>query len=325
MEVSSPSETEAFARVFGEIHANVEGFIRGKSDVVRMALVCFMAEGHLLIDDVPGVGKTSLARAIAASIDGSMKRIQFTPDLLPSDVTGTMIYHQGRQEFEFHPGGVFANIVIADEINRASPKTQSALLEVMEEGHVTIDSRAYDVGSPFMVIATQNPVEFDGTYHLPEAQIDRFMMKISIGYPDHAAEVEVLANRALQITPEDLAAVVPISDVERMIDIVRRTYVAPALLDYCTSVVAQTRRMDDKLRLGVSPRGSLSLVLAGRAFAASCGRNYVTADDVKLVAPYVLPHRMLLTPEAQLTEETPERLLAGVLASVPVPQSRAEA
>jgi MoxR-like ATPase len=310
-----------FAERYEDLVRNVGSFIRGKTSVIRTALVCMVAEGHLLIDDVPGVGKTSLAKAITQSIDGTMRRIQFTPDLLPSDVTGVQIYNAAKREFEFHPGGVFANIVLGDEINRASPKTQSALLEVMEERQVTIDSVPYAVPRPFIVIATQNPVEQGGTYDLPEAQIDRFMMRISIGYPAHEAEVEVLANRTRGQRPEQLRPVMTAADMLKMIELAHQIHLAPALKSYIVTITAATRRLPE-LRLGVSPRGSLALAVAAQAHAAADGRSFATADDVKALAPQVLWHRMLLRPEAELQGHTPAGLLETITASVPVPQER---
>jgi MoxR-like ATPase len=310
-----------FAERFGALQTNVEGFIRGKAPVIRMALVCMLAEGHLLIDDIPGVGKTSLAKAISNSIDGSMNRIQFTPDLLPSDVTGSQIWHSDRHEFEFRPGPVFANVVVGDEINRASPKTQSALLEVMEERQVTVDGTPYLVPRPFIVVATQNPIEFDGTYNLPEAQIDRFMMRMSIGYPDHEAEVDVIRNRAAGRTVEEVRPVMDTKSVATMIAIARETYVAANLHSYIVTICAATRKVPE-LRLGVSPRGSLALVVASQAFAASQGRHFVTADDIKTVAPYVLAHRMLLTSEAELAGHSGSSLLKQITSAVPVPEER---
>jgi MoxR-like ATPase len=280
-----------------------------------------LAEGHLLIDDVPGVGKTSLAKAISQSIDGAMQRIQFTPDLLPSDVTGTLVYDPGRQEFIFHPGAVFANIVLADEINRASPKTQSALLEVMAERQVTVDSVPYGVARPFCVIATQNPVEHSGTYDLPEAQLDRFMCRTSVGYPDHDSEVEVVVGGAQRRTPEQLQPVMTTADLLKLIAIAGQIHLSAAVLDYIVTITAATRSMPE-LRLGVSPRGSIALAQAAQALAASEGRGYVTADDVKVMAPAVLQHRMLLRPEVELQGRTAQDLLAGLLSTVPVPQQR---
>src|SRR4051794_19699415 len=310
-----------FASRYEMLARNVESFIRGKPDVVRMALVCMLAEGHLLIDDVPGVGKTSLAKAISQSIDGAMRRIQFTPDLLPSDVTGVQVYDSGKREFVFHPGAVFANIVLGDEINRASPKTQSALLEVMAERQVTVDSVPYVVPRPFIVIATQNPVEHGGTYDLPEAQLDRFMMRTSIGYPDHDAEVEVVTNGAQGKTPEQVQSVMTTDEMLEMTRIAGQVYLAPAITSYLVTITAATRNLPE-LRLGVSPRGSLALAQASQAHAISRGRPFVTADDVKTMAPAVLAHRILLRPEAELAGHTADELLATLLASVPVPTQR---
>jgi len=311
-----------FAEQFAKIQQNVEGFIRGKTSAVQLALVGMMAEGHLLLDDIPGVGKTSLAKAIANSISGSMNRVQFTPDLLPSDVTGTQIWNAAEQEFRFHPGPIFAHLVVGDEINRASPKTQSAMLEVMEERQVTVDGTPYLVPRPFLVIATQNPVEFDGTYHLPEAQIDRFMIRMSIGYPEHAAEVQVIRDRHAGSHVDHIKPVVDTKTVQSMITVARETYVAPNLEAYVVTIAAATRRMPE-LRLGVSPRGSLSLIAASQALAASRGREFVIADDIKELAPSVLGHRMLLTPEAELSGSTSESLLKNILSAVPLPEDRA--
>jgi MoxR-like ATPase len=311
-----------FAQRYEELAVNVESFIRGKPDVIRMALVCMLAEGHLLIDDVPGVGKTSLAKAIAQSIDGSMRRIQFTPDLLPSDVTGVQVYDASKREFVFHPGAVFANIVLGDEINRASPKTQSALLEVMAERQVTVDSIPYLVPRPFIVIATQNPVEHGGTYDLPEAQLDRFMMRTSIGYPDHDAECEVVVNGTRGRTPEQLQPVMSTADMQQMAQIASQVYLAPAITSYIVTITAATRNLPE-LRLGVSPRGSLAVAQASQAYAAAQGRSFVTADDVKAMIPYVLGHRAIMRPEAELQGRTNEELLHTILTSVPVPQQRA--
>jgi MoxR-like ATPase len=312
-----------FAERFGALIANVTSFIRGKDAVVRMATLCLMAEGHLLVDDVPGVGKTSLAKALSASVDGRMGRIQFTPDLLPSDVTGVQIFNQGTREFEFREGGVFANIVLADEINRASPKTQSALLEVMQERTVTVDSVPRPVPDPFIVIATQNPIEQSGTYELPEASIDRFTMRMSMGYPSHQAEVEVVQRHVRGERPESLTHVMSTSDLRRMIDHVRTVHLSPSVLSYIVTIIAATRRLPD-LRLGVSPRGSLALAQCAQAHAAADGRTFATPDDVKALAPFVLPHRMLLRPEAELQGRTAQDLLAETLTSVPVPSERAE-
>jgi MoxR-like ATPase len=310
-----------FAQRFNDLARNVESYIRGKPEVVRMCLVCMLAEGHLLIDDVPGVGKTSLAKAIAQSIEGSMRRIQFTPDLLPSDVTGVQVYDAGKREFVFHPGAVFANLVLGDEINRASPKTQSALLEVMAERQVTVDAVPYLVPRPFIVIATQNPVEHGGTYELPEAQLDRFMMRTTIGYPDHDAEVEVVTNGSQGRTPEQLRPVMSTSDMQHMTQIASQVYLAPAITSYLVTIAAATRSLPE-LRLGISPRGSLALAQACQSYAASQARPFVTPDDVKALVPYVLGHRAILRPEAELQGRTNHDLLQTILASVPVPQQR---
>jgi MoxR-like ATPase len=310
-----------FAQHYDALADNVETFIRGKTNAVHLALICMLAEGHLLIDDVPGVGKTSLAKAIASSIDGSMRRIQFTPDLLPSDVTGVQIYNAATRQFEFREGGVFANVVLGDEINRASPKTQSALLEVMEEQQVTIDSYPHAVPRPFIVIATQNPIEHGGTYELPEAQLDRFMMRIALGYPPHDAEVEILHNRTHGQTTEQLRPVMTASDLMRMVEIAHSIHLAPAIHDYIVTISAATRKMRE-LRLGVSPRGSLSLAVAAQAHAASQGRTFVVADDVKGLAPYVLAHRVMVRPETDLRGQSADDIIRSVVASVPVPQER---
>jgi len=312
-----------FARNFDRILENVTNVVKGKESAVRMALTCLFAEGHLLIEDVPGTGKTTMAKAMALSIDGTWQRIQFTPDLLPTDVTGVQIFNRQTNQFDFHPGGVFANIVIADEVNRASPKTQSALLEVMEEHQVTVDSTPYLVPRPFIVIATQNPIEHEGTYNLPEAQIDRFMMRMALGYPDPADEVQIIANDMAGQRIDDVVAVVSAAEVRRMIALTDRIYIAPKLQDYIVQLTTTTRQLPE-LRLGVSPRGTLAVARATRAYAAANGRHYVTADDIKELAPLVLAHRMILTPEAELQGYRQIDLLDGILDSVPVPQERVE-
>jgi MoxR-like ATPase len=283
------------------------------------------AEGHLLLEDVPGVGKTSLARAIASTIDASWHRIQFTPDLLPSDVTGVSIWNQGTREFEFHPGPVFANVVLADEINRASPKTQSALLEVMEERQVTVESASRAVPRPFMVIATQNPVDMDGTYRLPEAQLDRFLLRASVGYPSHAAEIEVLDGQQGGRSPLDqVTPVLSIDDVRLMTRVANEVYVAPAVRSYLVTLVAGTRELPE-VRLGASPRGSLALMRACRARAAADGRDYVVPEDAKALAAAVLAHRMLLQPQAELQGVTTQQLIDAVVEKVPTPQAAGRA
>ena len=317
-------EAEEFGRQFAAIVHNVERIIRGKTEVIRLALCCMLAEGHLLIEDVPGVGKTSLGKALAESIDGTWNRIQFTPDLLPTDVTGVQIFNRQSSQFEFRPGGVFANIVLGDEINRASPKTQSAMLEVMAEYQVTIDSRSYPVPNPFLVIATQNPIEHEGTYNLPEAQIDRFLMRLSIGYPDRTSEMEIVDQAGSKRRPISLSPVVTTREIEHMTGVVERLFVSPAIKQYIVSIVRATRELP-QLRLGVSPRGSVALTRAAQAVAASDGRPFVNADDVKRLIPFVLGHRMILSPEADLAGITIAELLDRVVKSIPVPKRRDDA
>ena len=307
-----------FARGFAAVGRNVRQVIRGKDDVVDLALVCLLCEGHLLVEDVPGTGKTTMARALAASLRASYHRIQFTPDLLPSDVSGVSIFNQKTSEFEFHKGPVFANIVLGDEINRASPKTQSALLEVMEEQRVTIDGEGYGVPRPFMVIATQNPIDMDGTYALPEAQLDRFLMRIAMGYPDEDAEIQVLTGRADHRRPEDLSPVLTVDDVRAMIAATDGVHASPELQRYVVRVVAATRSLPDA-RLGASPRGSIALLRAARVRAASQGRDYATPEDVKALAVPVLAHRVLLSAEAQVRGITQESLIESVLDATSVP------
>ena len=316
-------EAEEFAVNFSAVVENVEQVIRGKTEVIRLALCCMLAEGHLLIEDVPGVGKTSLGKALAESIDGTWNRIQFTPDLLPTDVTGVQIYNRQSNTFEFRPGGIFANIILGDEINRASPKTQSALLEVMAEYQVTVDSHTYPVPSPFLVIATQNPIEHEGTYNLPEAQIDRFLMRISVGYPDRASEMEIVDRSSSRHKTIALQPVVTTEQIDEMSRVCERMYVSPAVKQYIVSIVRATRELP-QLRLGVSPRGSVALARSAQAVAAADGRPYVTADDVKELIPFVLSHRMILAPEAELAGTTTVDLLDRVVTSVPVPKRRDE-
>jgi MoxR-like ATPase len=304
--------------------SNVERVIQGKRDVIQMALACLVADGHLLIEDVPGVGKTMLAKAIARSIDGSWHRIQFTPDLLPSDVTGVSVWNRANNEFEFRTGGIFANIVLADEVNRASPKTQSALLEAMEERQVTVDAVTHDLQRPFMVMATQNPIEYEGTYPLPEAQLDRFLMRIKVGYPDRAAGIDILETHGSSEPVDDLTPVLTSADIVALQEAVMSIYVAPSLKGYIIDVVEATRSERD-LVLGVSPRGALALQRAARAFAASSGRDYVIPDDLKLLAGSVLEHRLILSPEAQLRGASAADVLDSVLGRVPVPSVRAGA
>lgn len=308
---------EWFADAFRTLADNVETVIRGKRQVIELSLVCMSAEGHLLLEDVPGVGKTSLARAISGSISGSWKRIQFTPDLLPSDVTGVSIFNQKDNEFEFKPGAVFANIVVGDEINRASPKTQSALLEVMEERRVTVDGVAHLTPRPFMVIATQNPVEMDGTYKLPEAQLDRFLIRAQIGYPDHTAGVDVLRTHKRGEPIDSLEPVMNLAEMKTMVAVTEEVHVEQSVQAYIVSLTEATRA-DGDTRLGASPRASLGLMRAGCAKAASEGRDFVTPEDIKALAEPVLAHRLLLTPEAELHGRTAQEVIARAVDSVPV-------
>jgi MoxR-like ATPase len=306
---------------FDQLVTNVASVIRGKDPVVKAALTCVLAEGHLLIEDVPGVGKTSLARAMAASISLTWNRIQFTPDLLPTDITGVSVFQQNTSTFEFRPGPVFANLVIGDEINRASPKTQSALLEVMEERTVTTDATVYKVPRPFIVIATQNPIDLEGTYSLPEAQLDRFLMRLSIGYPAPEAEAQVLRSERDQATVVNLNAVITGEELSTMIEFIKRSVeVTPAIENYIVALCVATRSAPD-VRLGASPRGGLALMRAARVAAAVDGRPFVTPDDVKSMAEATLAHRIILKPEADVAGQRPADVVARVLQSVPVPRA----
>ena len=307
-----------FREAFDAVTRNVEQAIQGKDDVIHLALTCLVAEGHLLIEDVPGVGKTSLAKALATSFDCEWHRIQFTPDLLPSDVMGVNVFNRASGKFEFRPGGVFAEIVLADEINRASPRTQAALLEAMEERQVTVDATTYQLPGPFMVIATQNPIEHQGTYPLPDSQLDRFLMRIDMGYPDHAAEVSILETHAETDPLEDLEPVATTKDVEQMIETARRVHVAPAVRAYVVDLAAATRR-HPHVALGMSPRASLALQRAARSRAAAWGRDFVTPDDVKSLARPVLLHRLTLSSEAEMAGVDAAEVLDEILRRVAVP------
>jgi MoxR-like ATPase len=299
----------------------VESVIEGKAEAVRLALTVLLAEGHVLIEDVPGVGKTMLAKALARSTDCSVRRIQFTPDLLPSDITGVSAYNQERREFEFKPGPVFANIVVGDEINRASPKTQSALLECMEERQVTVDGTTYPLAPPFMVIATQNPIEMEGTYPLPEAQRDRFTARISMGYPGAESELAMLDAHGSSSPLEALEPVARAEDMRELIAAVRKVHVADVLKQYVIKLVTATRSTPE-LRLGASPRATLHLLRASRARAALDGRDFVIPDDVQALALPVLAHRLLPSAEALVARQLPEQVLATIVGQVPLPQFR---
>ncbi len=318
------ADLDTLARVSGAVRASVEKVIEGKPEVARLSLVVLLAEGHLLIEDVPGVGKTMLSKALARSIDCTVRRIQFTPDLLPSDVTGVSVFNQDNREFEFRPGGIFANIVVGDEINRASPKTQSALLECMEERQVSVDGTTYYLDQPFMVIATQNPVEMEGTYALPEAQRDRFMARVSMGYPVEAAEIAMLTSHTQRNPLDDLEPVTNAAEIRKLIDIVSQVYVAEAVQRYAVAIATATRRSPE-LMLGASPRATLHLVRAAKAAAAIGGRDYVIPDDVQSLAVQVLAHRMLPTVEAAMSGRTTEQAIKQIVASVPMPESRRSA
>lgn len=320
----SPEQTQWFSQTFAQLVANVERAVVGKHEVVQLAFTCLVAEGHLLLEDFPGTGKTSLARAMADTLQGEQHRIQFTPDLLPSDVTGVTIFDQASQRFEFRRGPVFANVVLADEINRASPKTQSALLEVMEEHQVTVDGVTHKVGRPFIVIATQNPIEQAGTYRLPEAQLDRFLMKSSIGYPDHASAVSILSNPKAGRHGRGLEGIISTEHVVSMIGLAEEVHADESVLEYVATICAETRNTGDVV-LGCSIRAGLGLMRAARVWAAACGRNYVLPDDIKLLAQPVLAHRMVLDPEEEFRGLTNEKVIARILDSVPAPQERASA
>jgi len=308
-------------QVMGRTRAAIETIIEGKSGQIETALIVLLAEGHLLVEDVPGVGKTMLAKALARSIDCTVRRVQFTPDLLPSDITGVSVFNQESREFEFKPGGIFANIVLGDEINRASPKTQSALLEAMAEGQVSADGVTHELSPPFMVIATQNPIEMEGTYPLPEAQRDRFMARIEMGYPTRAAELAMLDRHGGEDPLRRLQPVTDAATINRLISSIRQIYVAPAVKEYIVDITTATRRTPE-LRLGASPRASLHLLRAVRAKAALVGRDYVIPDDVHELANAVLGHRVLLSAQGQMGGRSVADVIRSSLNSVSIPDKR---
>jgi len=307
-----------FADAFEKLVGNVDQAILGKEHVIRLVLTAMLSDGHVLLEDVPGTGKTVLAKAIANTIDGTTARIQFTPDLLPSDVTGVSVYDQKKGVFEFHPGPVFASILLADEINRASPKTQSALLEVMEEGIVTVDGVGHPVGSPFMVIATQNPVEQSGTYSLPEAQLDRFLIKTSLGYPDHDTAVALLMDAANRARAAKITPIIAASSIATMAELATEVHADQAVMDYVNRLVEATRT-DKDVTLGVSMRGALALARAAKTWALASGRAYVIPDDVRDLAVPVLAHRVIVDPESDFAGVTAEQIVNRILVDVAPP------
>ena len=319
----APAPQASFAEIFGAIAGNVERVVKGKPEVVELVLLCLVAEGHVLIEDVPGVGKTSLAKALATSLDCRWGRIQFTPDLLPADVVGGTVWNRATGQFDFRPGAVFANLVLSDEINRASPKTQSALLEAMEERQVTVDATTYPLDAPFMVLATQNPAEHDGTYPLPQSQLDRFLMRVTMGYPRRESELRILESQGGAEALEALEPVATSKDVAEMAATARAVHVAPGLRGYLVDL-AETTRRHPALALGMSPRATLALQRASQARAAASGRPYVVPDDVKALAPSVLCHRLELTAEAQMQGVATNDIVDDLLRRVPVPPGRPE-
>ena len=317
----TPEQASWFSDNFSRLVSNVETVLLGKTFVIRLGFTALLSEGHLLLEDFPGTGKTSFARAIAQSVDGVSNRVQFTPDLLPGDITGVSIFDQRSGEFEFHRGPIFANVVLADEINRASPKTQSALLEVMEEGTVTVDGVTHEVGLPFMVIATQNPIEQAGTYRLPEAQLDRFIMKTSIGYPDHASTLRSLEGAGPRAHETTVPAIASAEVIIEMARLARTVHVDPTINDYVSRLVDATRSATE-VRLGASVRGALALLRCAKTLAASNGRHYVVPDDVKALAEVVLAHRLVLDPEAEFDGVTGTSIISQLLIETPPPSDR---
>ena len=313
-------EMQRVARRAGHIAANISSVILGKEDVIRACVVALLAGGHIIVEDFPGVGKTLLAKSLARSVNCRFARVQFTPDLLPSDVTGVSVFNQKTGEFEFRPGPIFANIVLADEINRASPKTQSSLLEAMEERQATIDNFTHLIDPPFMVIATQNPIEYEGTYPLPEAQLDRFMMRLSLGYPSAEAEAAILHEQTSHDPLSELEPVLDAAEVLAMHQAVTRVRVAPALRHYVVAILTSTREQRD-VYLGASPRAGIALLRAAKALALLRGRDFVVPKDIKDLATRVLAHRLMLSPDAKVHGLTPEAVVAKVLDAVPVPAS----
>ncbi len=312
-------------KAFGEgVIQNLEQVIVGKSQALELVVIGLLCQGHILIEDVPGVGKTMLARSLAKSLDCTFNRIQFTPDMLPSDVTGVSIYNQQEQKFEFRAGPIMGQIVLADEVNRATPKTQAALLEAMEEHQITVDGITHPLPSPFMVLATQNPIEYEGTFPLPEAQLDRFLLRVRMGYPSASEEQRILSGQQLRHPIETLKAMVTVKDLLSVIDEIRKVYVSPLIQKYIIDLVGRTRQSGD-VYLGASPRGSLALFRAGQARAALQGRDYVLPDDIKALAIPVLGHRIIVSPAARLRELSADRIVQEIIYNVPVPGGDFEA